>query len=146
MWLRPLLIVTGDRWNVTCDTWHMTHDTWNVTHDAWHLPTKHDIWHMTHDIFFISFLSVSVHFGIGATIRTCSEIQRQQIFFFILVILRHIWKYGQIKDQNGHDHDEYYLWQKVTLSLSINLKPTKKYSEISKQYATRIQPPRNKQF
>ena len=51
----------SDRWQVTRDMWQMTRDMWHVTCDTWH--------------FYSFFLSVSVRFGISATIRTYREIQ-----------------------------------------------------------------------
>ena len=43
-------------WNFTPDTWHMTCDTWPMI--------------FCFLVFVCPFLSISVHFGIGATIRT----------------------------------------------------------------------------
>ena len=59
-------LVTGDRWQLIVETWHMISDTWqvNVTCDTWHIF-----------LFYFLFLSVSVRFGIGATISTRWDIQ-----------------------------------------------------------------------
>ena len=60
---------------MTPDTWHLTHDTWRMTHDTLHVTP--DMWHLTQDlyIFVCPFLSLSVCFGVGATIHTRQEIQ-----------------------------------------------------------------------
>ena len=63
---------------MACDTWHMSYVIWHVTCDMWHLTC--DTWHVTcytwYMTFFLllCFLSVSVCFVIGATIRTRWEI------------------------------------------------------------------------
>ena len=53
----------SDRWQVqaTSDTWHVTRDMWHMTRDTW--------------FFYVAFLSISVRFGIGATICKSREIQ-----------------------------------------------------------------------
>ena len=56
----------SDRWQVTRNMGHLTCDTWHRTCDPWHMTC--DTWHSS------PFHSVSVCFGIGATIRTHQNI------------------------------------------------------------------------
>ena len=68
-------LVKGDKWHTTCDTWHLTCDSWNVTHAMWHMTC--DTWHGTPNtlLFYCPFLSVSVCFGISATMRTDQKVE-----------------------------------------------------------------------
>ena len=52
---------------MTRDTWHITLDTWHVTPDMWTMMNALKK--------YIKKKAASVRFGIGATIRTCQEIQ-----------------------------------------------------------------------
>ena len=80
-WSVAVAVCFSDRWQVTGDRFHATRDMWQLKCDTWHII--HDMWHLTPDIchnffhFVFSFfiVSVSLHFGIGATIRTHGEIQ-----------------------------------------------------------------------
>ena len=86
-----LAVAVGvDRWHATHDTWHVKNDTWHMASDTWHLTP--DMWHLTRDpwqiiLFFSYFLSVTVSFGISATIRTHREIYCVRYAGFKLTLL-----------------------------------------------------------
>ena len=68
------------------DRWQMTRKKWHVTCDRW--PATHDIF-----LSYFNFLSVSVHFVVGATSRTRRKIQclLHAGFYLFVLIIATIW-------------------------------------------------------
>ena len=85
--------VTGDMQHATCDTWHMTYDIWHMTSDT------------SHFLLFFSFLSISVHFGIGATFCTRQEIPCLPYagFLYLKWILQSLWRIHNISQISRHN-------------------------------------------
>ena len=69
-------------------------DRWQLSHNMWHVTP--DMWYVNIFIFLISFigchfLSVPVHFGMGATIRTHQEVQCAPMQKNIFIIISISW-------------------------------------------------------
>ena len=109
MWLWLLPLVSSDRWQwqVTGAKWHAMHDLGNMTPERWL---------MTFIFSFSAFLSVSVRFGIYATIRTHREIQSLSYAGYFLSFYKCPSQNSSVC--NDHNHRHQVISQQSTIKWS----------------------------